>query len=123
LTRDEFELVAQEEFDSLPEPFRSRVENVMIVVEETDSTERRRKARVGKGAFLLGLYEGVPLLHRGTEYGAYPVLPDRITLFQKNIESVASTDEEIRAKIREVLIHEIGHHFGMSEREIRNAGY
>lgn len=123
MTRDEFELIAQEEFDSLPEPFRSRVENVLIVVEETDSRERRKKARAGPGSFLLGLYEGVPLLHRGTEYGAYPVLPDRITLFRKNIESVVTSDAEVRAKIREVLIHEIGHHFGMSEREIRNAGY
>jgi predicted Zn-dependent protease with MMP-like domain len=123
LTRDEFEQIAQEEFDALPEPFRSRVENVHVVVEETDSREPRKKARVRPGGFLLGLYEGVPLVHRGTGYGAYPVLPDRITLFQKNIESVAASVEEIRVKIREVLIHEIAHHFGMSEREIRNAGY
>jgi predicted Zn-dependent protease with MMP-like domain len=123
LDSEKFEQIAQEEFDALPEPFRSRVENVHVVVEETDAGEKRRRARLKPGAFLLGLYEGVPLVHRGTGYGAYPVLPDRITLFQKNIESVVTSPAEIRAKIREVLIHEIAHHFGMSEREIRNAGY
>jgi predicted Zn-dependent protease with MMP-like domain len=50
-----------------------------------------------------------------------PVLPDRISLYQKNIESVCSTDEEIRGKIYEVLCHEIGHYFGMDELQIRNA--
>jgi predicted Zn-dependent protease with MMP-like domain len=72
---------------------------------------------------LLGLYEGVPLSRRGTSYGAYPVVPDRITLFQRNIEATAGSEEELRERIREVMVHEIAHHFGMSEKEIRDAGY
>lgn len=51
------------------------------------------------------------------------MVPDRITLFRKNIEAVAETPSEVRAVVRDTLIHEIGHYFGMSEREIRRAGY
>ena len=72
---------------------------------------------------LLGLYEGIPLTRRGAEYGVYPVVPDTITLYQKNIEAVSRSDEEVRGTIRDVLIHEIGHYFGMTDAEIRKAGY
>jgi predicted Zn-dependent protease with MMP-like domain len=118
LAKAEFEQMAQEEFEALPEAFSSRLENVYLVVE--DSHEGRWG---GPRGHLLGLYEGIPLSKRGTDYGMYPVVPDRITLFQHAIESTASSREELRARIREVMIHEIGHHFGMSEKEIREAGY
>ncbi len=72
---------------------------------------------------LLGLYEGIPLSKRGSDYGVYPVIPDTITLFQRNIESVSRSEAEVRKRIREVLIHEIGHYFGMTDAEIRKAGY
>ncbi len=99
------------------------MENVHIVVEDTDLGGARRRAGIRGGSFLLGLYEGVPLTRRGTGYGMYPILPDKITLFKQNIERVARTPEEIRLQIREVLIHEIAHHFGMDEKQIRDAGY
>jgi predicted Zn-dependent protease with MMP-like domain len=120
MDRKEFERVAQEAFDALPEKFRETIENVHIVVEDLPgpATAGRRS-----GTLLLGLYEGIPLSRRGTSYGMYPSVPDKITLYQKNIETVAATDQELRACIRDVLIHEIGHYFGMSESEIRRAGY
>ncbi len=123
IERLEFEEIAHEEFEALPPAFRDRLENVSIVVEEIDSRSRRRSAGVYRGPMLLGLYEGVPLSRRGTAYGAYPVLPDRITLFQRNIELTADSREDLRERIREVMVHEIAHHFGMSEKEIRDAGY
>jgi predicted Zn-dependent protease with MMP-like domain len=52
-----------------------------------------------------------------------PVVPDTITLFQRNIESIARSDAEVRRQIRETLIHEIAHYFGMDEDDIRDAGY
>jgi predicted Zn-dependent protease with MMP-like domain len=119
----EFEEIAHQEFQALPATFKERLENVHIVVEETDSRSRRRRAGVYRGSMLLGLYEGVPLSRRGSGYGAYPVVPDRITLFQRNIERTVSTREELRERVREVIVHEIAHHFGMSEKEIRDAGY
>jgi predicted Zn-dependent protease with MMP-like domain len=120
---DEFERVAYEELEALPPGFRARLENVHIVVEEIDSRTRRRRAGVSGGSMLLGLYEGVPLSRRGTSYGAYPVVPDRITLFQRNIEETVDSEDELRERIREVMVHEIAHHFGMSEKEVRDAGY
>src|SRR5512140_408119 len=123
MDRKEFERVAGEVVDSLPEMFQRTMDNVHIVVEDVPEPGRKLPGGVRKGSILLGLYEGVPLHRRDTSYGMYPVVPDKITLYQTNIEEICTTDQEIRAKIREVLIHEIGHYYGMSEAEIRRAGY
>lgn len=123
VSREEFERIAAEEFDALPEELHRRMENVHLVVEETDAGLRRRRGGIRSGGMLLGLYEGVPLSRRGSDYGVFPVLPDRITLFQQNCESLVGSAGELRTMIRETLVHEIAHHFGMSEKEIRDAGY
>jgi len=120
---EEFQTMAQEVFESLPESFKNRLENVCIVIEETASTSVINRTKTAPTSMLLGLYEGVPISKRGSAYGSSPVIPDKITLFKKNIERVVSGGAAIREKIREVLIHEIGHHFGMSEKEIQKAGY
>jgi predicted Zn-dependent protease with MMP-like domain len=119
-----FEEIAQRVFDALPAPFRDAIDNVAIAVEESPDprVERRRKG-YRPGALLLGLYEGVPLTRRGNDYGMYPVVPDRITLYRENIERFAATAEDVPGVIRDTLIHEIGHYFGMTERQIRAAGY
>jgi predicted Zn-dependent protease with MMP-like domain len=67
---------------------------------------------------LLGLYQGVPLDRRGFYYGN--VLPDKITLFKIPIESICKTKEEIEEKVREVVIHEVGHYFGLDEERLRD---
>lgn len=120
MTRERFEEIAEQAFESLPDAFKSRVENVQIVVEDYPSSDAQARTRAGKRS-LLGLYQGVPLPHRGTWYGTVPVTPDKITLYQKNIESVCETDAEIQHRIIEVLFHELGHYFGMNEREVREA--
>ena len=114
MDRTRFEDIAEEAFNHLPALFKKKIENVEIVVEEAPVSS-------GQKSFLLGLYHGVPLTKRGTWYGMSPVLPDRISLYQKNIESVCSTEKEIREKIYEVLCHEIGHYFGMDEGQVRKA--
>jgi predicted Zn-dependent protease with MMP-like domain len=123
MTTQEFEQLAQEVFDSLPQNFTRRIENVQIVVEDVPGERTLLKTRTPSRTSLLGLYEGVPLTRRGAHYGVYPVVPDKITLFRKNIESVASSDAAIREKVREVMIHEIAHYFGMTEEEIRMSGF
>lgn len=123
MEKTEFERVAQEAFDALPEELQRKIENVRIVVEDLPTNEALRKSKVSAGAMLLGLYEGIPLDRRGEHYGVFPVVPDTITLYQRNIESVVRSEAELREKIREVLIHEIAHYFGMTEQEIRKAGY
>ena len=120
---EEFERLAQEAFDSLPKELQERVENVHIVVEEQPGMDTVRKMRLPSPGSLLGLYEGIPLTRRDSNYGVFPVVPDKITLYRKNIARVAGTDDRIRVTIRDVLIHEIAHHYGMDEDQIRNAGY
>ncbi|MBP1647337.1 MAG: metallopeptidase family protein [Bacteroidetes bacterium] len=123
MDRDEFEKVVQEVFDSLPPQFHATIDNVHIVVEELPASRSNSRKGIRSGGMLLGLYEGIPLTKRGVDYGMYPVVPDRITLFRQNIQAVSRDDHDLRATIRETLIHEIGHYYGMSETEIRRAGY
>ncbi len=123
LSIEDFELIAQEAFDALPQTIQSTVENVHIVVEEIPSDEVVSRMKLSSNRTLLGLYEGIPLTNRGTFYGTSPVVPDKITLFKRNIELHAQSETEIRKKIQDVLIHEIAHHYGMNEEQVRNAGY
>jgi predicted Zn-dependent protease with MMP-like domain len=123
MLKEEFEKLAEEVFESLPGKFREAIDNVRIIVEERPVEVSAGRRGYHPRGILLGLYEGIPLNRRGPGYGMYPVLPDTITLFKSSIESIARDDEEIRTILRDTLIHEIGHYFGMSEREIRSAGY
>jgi predicted Zn-dependent protease with MMP-like domain len=120
MTREKFEEIAEEVFNDLPDVFGKRIDNVHIVVEEYPNEEDTRQTHSNKTS-LLGLYQGVPLTHRGTWYGVNPTTPDKISLYQKNIESVCRNDKEVSEQIREVLLHELGHYFGMNEAQIRNA--
>jgi predicted Zn-dependent protease with MMP-like domain len=120
MTREKFEEIAEEVFNDLPDFFGERIDNVHIVVEEYPDEEDTRQTHSSKTT-LLGLYQGVPLTHRGTWYGVNPTIPDKISLYQKNIESVCRNDKEISEQIREVLLHELGHYFGMNEAQIRSA--
>jgi len=117
MDRTAFERIVEEEYSGLPVHFRETMENILIVVEDLPPPARRRKG------LLLGEYHGIPLTKRGADYGMYPVVPDTITLYQINLEDLAEQEGDLRRHIRETLIHEIGHYFGMSEAEIRRAGY
>lgn len=120
ISRERFEEIAQEAFDSLPDSFKSRVENVQIVVEDYPSESEVLKSKSDRYN-LLGLYQGVPLTGRTTSYGMYAVGPDKITLYQKNIERACRTEADVERRIVEVLYHELGHYFGMNEKQIRQA--
>ncbi|MBI5472812.1 MAG: metallopeptidase family protein [Ignavibacteriae bacterium] len=123
LSREEFESLVQSAYDSLPEQFQSNMENVQIVVDEAPTAEINARLGIRPPTVLLGLYEGIPLTKRGTSYGMYPVVPDKISLFKHAIERSADTREELRSAIQRVLIHEIAHYYGMNEEEVRAAGF
>ncbi len=123
MRREEFEKILESAFEMLPEKFKSAIDNVGIVVDDYPDESTTRSMKLRSKHELLGLYQGIPLPNRGTWYGTKPVSPDIISLYQKNIESVCRTEQELRNTIAEVLIHEIGHYFGMSEEEIRDAGF
>jgi predicted Zn-dependent protease with MMP-like domain len=93
------------------------MENVDVVVGSRASREVLDETGLRSPSELLGLYQGVPLDRRGFYYGN--VLPDKISLFQIPIESICKTREEIEEKIREVVIHEVGHYFGLDDKKLR----
>jgi len=117
LTREEFEEAVVAALKRLPKFIKKKMENVDVVVEPKASQEVLNEMGLRSPFELLGLYQGVPFDRRGFYYGN--VLPDKITLFQIPIESICQTKEEVNEKVREVIIHEVGHYFGLDDERLR----
>ncbi len=117
MERERFEELVEEALDELPQRFRKRIQNLAVVVEDKPSREVYERTGSSPFGLLLGLYHGVPFKHRGPFYGNLP--PDVITIYQKPIEQICTTEEEIKKKVREVVFHEIGHYFGFNDKELK----
>ena len=103
----DFDQIVQEALDSLPAELRDRMSNVELVVEDEPPP----------GQPLLGLYQGVPLTRRGSGYSG--ALPDKITIYRGPLERLYGHDPELlRAQIRHVVLHEVAHHFGISDERL-----
>ncbi|MDO8474052.1 MAG: metallopeptidase family protein [bacterium] len=124
MKRNMFEHLVVEAMAALPLRVREAMSNVAIVIKQEP---RRRKSppkadqplaeKIKRHDVLLGLYEGIPLTGRNSGY--FGVLPDKITIFQQPIEELAARDEKkLKKMISEVVWHEIGHHFGLSDPEL-----
>ncbi len=129
LSRETFEQLVDDALDELPPFFHEQMKNIAIVVEERPSRSLLRRMGLSGGRTLLGLYEGVPLTER--THGYHLVSPDVITLFQGPIEAAAaavaheeglSYEESVRAAVRRTTIHEIAHHFGISDERLHELG-
>lgn len=121
MKRSDFENLVTAAIEGLPQIFRESIKNVAVIVEDEPTPEQNRKAaRRPSGAMLLGLYEGVPLSGRTSGYSG--AMPDKITIFEKNIERICKTDEEIKREVIHVVGHELAHHFGISDRRLRKLG-
>jgi predicted Zn-dependent protease with MMP-like domain len=103
---ERFEELVTEALDGLPRWVHERLENVEVLVEE-------RAPSPG----LLGLYEGVPLTRRGGGY--FGVLPDRITLFRRNLTRMSRDEGDLRERVRHTVVHEVAHFFGISDDRLR----
>ena len=117
MKREDFVKVVEEALDSIPREFRRRIRNVAVLVEDmppdqpsTQSGQRKR--------LLLGIFHGVP----ATKKSIFDISvgPAHIVLYQKNIEAVCSDEAEVRHQIRQTLIHELGHYFGMTEEQLKD---
>ena len=113
ISESEFERIVEEALNSLPKRFADLVENVAIVIEEEPSDEDRED--LGENEELLGIYRGVPLTGR-SRYD--PILPDEIALFRGPIARVARSREDAIAEVRDTVIHELGHYFGLEDDEL-----
>lgn len=123
----EFKSIALSEWEAMPEKYKSRVENVALLIEDEPSEELRAREGLEEGETLLGHYHGIPATERGSEYGVGITLPDTITLYRLPIldEAYALTDDHtndfkkyVVQVVRETLWHEIGHYFGFDEEPI-----
>ncbi len=118
MNREEFEQLVDEGIGEIPEKMRKKMENVDIVVEYEPTPAQLQELNLSGRCSLFGLYQGVPQSKRGGFYAN--VLPDKITLFQKTFEKHCRTPEEIKDRVKRTVWHEIAHHFGFSEKEVRD---
>ncbi len=118
---DQFEELVSRALEEIPEEFLEKLEDVDIFVEEAPAQELLQEIRMAKGDLLFGLYQGLP--RPGKSFFQGQTLPDRITLFRLPILSICRTKHEIKEQIKRTLIHEIAHHFGLTEARIRHLGY
>jgi predicted Zn-dependent protease with MMP-like domain len=111
VTEEEFEQAVADALDSLPDEIAERVENVAVTIADQAPGHPER----------LGYYQGVPQTRRGSGYAG--VLPDRITIYRAPLERLYGRDpERLRERIRHVVLHEIAHHFGISDERLREIG-
>jgi len=122
MDRNAFEDLVREVLDTLPEEFAQRLDNVEVVIEDEPSPELLRSLGLRPQCdTLFGLYQGVPLSQRGATFGG--MLPDKISIYYRPLLRAYRTPEQLRREVRRTLIHEIGHFFGLDEKQIRGLGY
>jgi len=107
---ERFEEMVVTALDGLPEEFGKLMRNVAVTVEHGTGPRG-----------LLGLYEGVPLTSRTTQYAG--VLPDRITIYRRAICAICGTEAEVSEQVRRTVIHEVGHHFGIDDDRLHELGW
>ncbi|HEY5222226.1 MAG TPA: metallopeptidase family protein [Microbacteriaceae bacterium] len=112
ISEEDFEKMVTEEYDAIPDEMLGELENVAILVSNQPPGERPR---------LFGLYSGHPLTTRGV-YG-FGELPDRITLYKNNMQEHSNDLDELRARVRITLVHEIGHYFGLDDKRLQESGW
>lgn len=117
MTKEKFEKLVEESLREVPQKLKKYIKNLAVIIEDAPSKEVYDRLGTPRSHSILGVYHGVPLKDRGPYYGNIP--PDVITIYQKPIILLCRTEEEIKQKVREVVLHEIGHFFGLSERKLR----
>ncbi len=116
MNRRKFEQFVDEAMERLPHALSERINNLAVRIENRPTPAQLRRWDIPLGTTLLGFYEGVPLSERTSDYGLVP--PDVIYVFQKPIEEICSTEEEIREEVRRTVWHEIAHHFGIDDERL-----
>ena len=113
----EFEQLVADALEDLPRDIKKFLDNVQVTVANQPSSSVLGKLGLGPGHLLFGLYQGVPKTRRSSRYGL--VLPDKITIYQCPMERVHTSPAAIRAQVRKTVLHELAHHFGISDQRLR----
>lgn len=115
-TDEEFSNLVGKALDELPEKYVSRLENVVITYANEPDSVQRKKLKLRGNQSLFGLYEGIPLMKRGSNYSL--VLPDKITLFKFPLFYNSKNENDFKKQIKHTLWHEIAHYFGLDHDRI-----
>jgi predicted Zn-dependent protease with MMP-like domain len=116
---EEIEALARRALDGLPEPFASRLNGVVLQVQDFADDALLAEMTIEDPFELTGLYEGIPLVEKSIDQSG--AMPDRILLFRRPIlDEWASGDDSLEHLVRHVVIHEAGHHFGMSDEDMHS---
>ena len=122
MDRDAFAALVRDALDDLPAEFARRLDNVEVVIEDDHDPQLLRALGMDpRRDTLFGLYQGIPLNHRGASYGG--VLPDKISIFYRPLLRACRTPARIRQQVRRTVINEIAHFFGLDDEAIRDLGY
>lgn len=113
MTRRDFEALVESALQKLPRRFKDKLANVVVVVEDWADDETLQDMGVEPPDTLYGLYRGIDLINRDSFYGN--VLPDTIYIYQGPIEEDCGDKEEMAELVRDVVIHEVGHYFGLDD--------
>jgi predicted Zn-dependent protease with MMP-like domain len=128
--KQRFERIVVRALDGLPSEVVAMLDNVQVIVEDEPTSEQLALGRGypdhsvsaanGDGDALFGLYEGVPLTHRGADYHLVP--PDRITIFRGPLERACASPQAVAREVRVTVMHELGHHLGLEEDRLVDLG-
>ena len=113
---EQFEELVRRGLEMIPDEIAKQMSNVDIEVQDTPSQQQLASAGVPRGHTLLGLYVGIPLTRRTSGYNM--AMPDRIIIFQRPLEARSGDDNELVERVRETVIHEVAHHFGISDERL-----
>src|SRR6267142_6347697 len=113
MTRRQFEALVEKSLRKLPKPFKDKVANIAVVVEDWADDGTLAEMGIEPPDTLYGLYQGVDITQRDSTYGN--VLPDVITIYQGPIEEDATDEAEMAEIVRETVMHELGHYFGFDD--------
>ncbi|MBM4440314.1 MAG: metallopeptidase family protein [Candidatus Rokubacteria bacterium] len=113
MTRRQFEALVEKALRRLPRGFKDKLANIAVVVEDWADDDTLEEMGIEPPDTLYGLYRGVDLTRRDSGYGN--VLPDTVTIYQGPIEEDCADEEEMAELVRETVVHEIGHYFGLDD--------
>ncbi len=121
LSRKEFDRVVQRAIKRIPKEIRDHLENILISVRDLPSPEILEEMGLPRDYPLLGVYTGASLMERSSSFP--PLYPDSIFIFQKPLEEMCRTVEELEDQIEITVVHEVAHYLGMTEEELYELGY
>jgi predicted Zn-dependent protease with MMP-like domain len=116
ISDEQFEQLIAEAMDAIPEHYARNMKNVGITWDQAPTPVQREKLRLRGDQQLFGLYEGIPLTQRGSNYNL--VLPDKITIFKHPMVDIFSDVARLRLQVKKTLWHEVAHHFGLDHARI-----